>query len=112
MCAQLDKITSHVVAKLVLKKVAPCSIKVAQYSTLFAPYSTKVGIKKISPKHIHAGSSFKDLVAMNPTVKTELNSDMWFKRYDFLKIEQTKINVRESVFQTCLYAINANKNIH
>lgn len=68
------------------KKVAACSIKVAQCSILVAQYNIKVGIKKISSKHIHAGSSFKDLVAMNPMVKTGLNSDMWFKRYGFKTI--------------------------
>ena len=62
------------------------STKVAQCSTLVAPYSTKVGIKKISSKHTHTGSSFEDPVAMNPTVKTDQNSDVWFKRYDFIKI--------------------------
>ena len=46
---------------------------------------------------------------MNPTVKTDLNSDVWFKRYDFLKIEVAKINVRESVSRTSPYAFNANK---
>ena len=72
--------------KLGLKKIAPCSTKVAQSSTEVAQYSAKVGNKKISSKHIHAGSSFEDLVAMNPKVKTDLNSNVWFKRYDFLKI--------------------------
>ena len=92
-----------------MKKIAPCSTKVAQSSTEVAQYSAKVGNKKISSKHIHAGSSFEDLVAMNPTVKTDLNSDVWFKRYDFLKIEVAKINVRESVSRTSPYAFNANK---
>ena len=68
------------------EKVAQCSTKVAQYSTKVAPYSTKVGIEKISSKHTHVGSSFKDLVTRNPTVKTDLNFDAWFERYDFLKI--------------------------
>ena len=71
---------------MVLKKVAPYSTKVAQCSTKVTQYSTKIGIKKISSKHIHAGSSFKDIVVMNPTVKTELNSDVWFKRYGFKTI--------------------------
>ena len=74
------------IQKLVLQKVARCSTKVAQYSTKVAPYSTKVGIKFFLSKHIYAGSSFKDLVAMNSTVKTELNSDVWFKRYGFKRI--------------------------
>jgi hypothetical protein len=31
------------------------------------------------------GSSFEDLVARDPTVKTDRNFDKWFERYDFLK---------------------------
>ena len=73
------------IQKLVLEKVARCSTKVAQYSTKVALYSTKVGIKKISSKHTHAGSSFKDLVAKKSTVKMDLNSDARFERYGFLK---------------------------
>ena len=73
------------IKKLVLKKVARYSIKVAQYSTKVAPYSMKVDIEKNLSKHTHVGSSFKDLVAKNPTVKIDLNFDAWFERYDFLK---------------------------
>ena len=90
--------------KLVLNFFTPCSIKVAQYSielaqcsTKVAQYSTKVGIKIFSSKHIHAGSSFKDLVAKNPRVKTDLKSDAQFKRYGFLKIQKTEIIAREPV---------------
>ena len=72
--------------KLVLKKVALYNTKVAQCSTEVAPYSIKVSIKKISLKHIHAGSSFKDLAAKNPTEKTDLNFDVRFGRYGFFKI--------------------------
>jgi hypothetical protein len=68
----------------VLKKVAPCSTKIAQRNTKVAPYSIKVGIKKNSSKHTHAGSSFEDLVARVSTVKTDLNSDARLKSYDFL----------------------------
>ena len=83
--------------KLGLKKITPCSIKVAQSSTKVAQYSVNVGIKKILSKHTHAGSSFKDLVAKNSTVKTDLNFDARFERYGFLKIRKTKIIVREAV---------------
>lgn len=72
--------------KLVLKKVASFNTKVGQCSTKVAPHSTKVGIKKISSKHTHAASSFKDLAARNPMVKTGLNFDARLERYDFLEI--------------------------
>ena len=78
------------IQKLVLEKVARCSIKVGQYNIKVAPYSTKVGIGKISSKYTHAGSSFKDLVARVPAVKTDLNSDERFERYDFLKFRTPK----------------------
>ena len=74
------------IQKLVLEKVARCSTKVAQYSTKVAPYSIKVGIKFFSSKHTHVGSSFKDLAARNPMMKTDLNLDARFERYDFSKI--------------------------
>ena len=66
----------HIASKLVLKKVASCSTKVAQCSILIAPYNTKIDIKKNSLKHTHAGSSFQNLVAIYPTMKTDLNSDV------------------------------------
>ena len=78
------------IQKLVLKKVARCSTKIAQYNTKIAQYSTKVGIEKISSKYTHVGSSFKDLVARVPAVKTDLNSDERFKRYAFLKFRTPK----------------------
>lgn len=78
------------IQKLILQKVARCIIKVAQYSTKVAPYSIKVGIKIFLSKHAHAGSSFKDLVARVPAVKTDLNSDARFERYDFLKFKTLK----------------------
>jgi hypothetical protein len=34
---------------------------------------------KKSTKHINMGSSFEDLVATSPTVKTDFLSDKWFE---------------------------------
>ena len=73
------------IQKLVFEKVARCPTKVPKHNTKVAPYSTKVGIENIPSKHTHAGSSFKDHVTRNPTVKTDLNSAPWFERNDFLK---------------------------
>ena len=41
------------------------------------------GSKKISSKHINMGSSFEDLDAKSPTVKTDRKSD---KRFELQKI--------------------------
>ena len=38
------------------------------------------------------GSSFEELVKRNPAVKTDLDFDVWFKSYSFLKIEKHKLN--------------------
>ena len=59
--------------------------------------ASKLASKKKSSKHTHGGSSFKDLVAKNSTVKTDLNSGARFERYGFLKIRKTKIIIREVV---------------
>ena len=88
----------HAAQKTGFEKICTMySIKVAQCSTEVAQYSAKVGIKKISSKHTHRGSSFKDLVAKNSTVKTDLNYDARFERYGFLKIQNTKIIIRETI---------------
>ena len=82
---QYHKNLDHAAANLVYKKIAQSSTKVVPCSNRVAQYSTKVGIKNPS-KHTHVRSSFKNLVAGIPAVKTDLNSEKQFKRYDFLKI--------------------------
>ena len=50
-------------------------------------YVLEVGhfwVKKKSSKHINMGSSFEDLVAISPTVKTDPKSDKRFDLQNFL----------------------------
>ena len=99
----------------VWKKLHHAVLKLHKAVLKLHKYSAKVGIKKISSKHTHAGSSFKDLVAKNSTVKTDLNSDARFERYGFLKIRKTKIIVREAVsFKslTSVNKLNTNNEMH
>ena len=56
------------------------------FNTNVASSSIKVAFEKKSSKHIHMGSSFEELVARNPAVKTVLRSDTRFKSCSFLKI--------------------------
>ena len=43
--------------------------------------------KKMSSKHIDMGSSFEDLVATSPTVKTDLESDERIKLQNILNFQ-------------------------
>ena len=74
----------HVARKIGFEKNAPNSTKVAQCTNRVAPYSITVGIKKFV-KYTHAGSSFKDIVVRISKMKTDLNSNIRFKRYDLKK---------------------------
>ena len=55
------------------------------YSIKVASVAHKVARKKNWSKPTHMGSSFEELVARNPTVKTDLNFDILIKSYKFLK---------------------------
>ena len=64
------------------------------YSTKVVSIAPKVAQEKKSSKHVHIGSSFEELVAINAMVKADLNSDARIKSYGFLNFSKPQINVR------------------
>jgi hypothetical protein len=68
--------------------------KLLSYSTKVASVAPKVALKKSSSKHTHMRYSFEELVARNPTVKTDLNSDARIKKIMALKKLKPQINAR------------------
>ena len=69
---------------MVWKKLTPCSTEVTSCNNKVASYCIKVVIEIFLSKYIHARSSFKDLITTIFTAKTDLNFDVWFKKYDLL----------------------------
>lgn len=61
-----------------------------------ALFNKKLLFEKYLSKYIQLRSSFEDLVAIEPTVKTDYNLDARFKNYGVLKKEQTELNTRAS----------------
>lgn len=57
-------------------------------------------LKKGSSKPIHMRSSFEELVARNPIVKTDLNSNTWIKKLWLFKFFKTSINVCDLLFRS------------
>ena len=69
-------------------------MKLPSYSTKVAFIGHKVASKKSSTKPIYMRSSFEELAARNPNVKTKLNFDASIKSYSFLNFLNTQINER------------------